>query len=207
MNTAQLERCLKPVRDFDRPKVQLEQYMTPPDLAAEVLAAVARECQSPKDLSLLDLGCGSGMLSLASLLMGFPLVVAVDIDDEALKMVKASHSAVSFGKDLGFLEIILADASMLPRFLRVRLDIVLTNPPFGTKNNEGIDTLFVEAARKVCSRHIYSFHKLSTASFLTRKHEGTLLAKMNFQISNQFRFHHQAKKIIQVGLFKFKGTA
>lgn len=41
-------------------------------------------------------------------------------------------------------------------------DVTILNPPFGTKNNEGIDYCFLEKAFKICSGNVYSFHKSST---------------------------------------------
>ena len=40
-------------------------------------------------------------------------------------------------------------------------DVVITNPPFGTKNNEGIDLVFLQAAKNISSSVIYSLHKSS----------------------------------------------
>lgn len=36
------------------------------------------------------------------------------------------------------------------------------NPPFGTKNNEGIDMKFLETALKLSNNAVYSLHKTST---------------------------------------------
>ncbi len=41
-------------------------------------------------------------------------------------------------------------------------DLVITNPPFGTKNNKGIDVTFVKKACSLSSGNVYSFHKSST---------------------------------------------
>lgn len=41
-------------------------------------------------------------------------------------------------------------------------DVIITNPPFGTKNNEGIDYCFLEKAFQICNGNVYSFHKSST---------------------------------------------
>lgn len=41
------------------------------------------------------------------------------------------------------------------------LDIIVMNPPFGTKD-EGIDLVFLEKAKNNCSGNIYSLHKSST---------------------------------------------
>jgi ribosomal protein L11 methyltransferase len=43
--------------------------------------------------SLLDVGCGSGVLSVAAAKLGFPSVAAFDIDDAALETTAANASA------------------------------------------------------------------------------------------------------------------
>lgn len=48
-------------------------------------------------------------------------------------------------------------------------DLVITNPPFGTKNNEGIDVTFVEKACKLCRGNVYSFHKTTTREVINNK--------------------------------------
>jgi len=41
-------------------------------------------------------------------------------------------------------------------------DIVITNPPFGTSKNEGIDVEFVIKAIELASIAVYSIHKTVT---------------------------------------------
>lgn len=48
------------------------------------------------------------------------------------------------------------------------VDTVLTNPPFGTKHNAGIDVSFLRTAIRLARRSVYSFHKTSTRSYLIK---------------------------------------
>lgn len=41
-------------------------------------------------------------------------------------------------------------------------DTVIMNPPFGTKNNAGIDMEFLEVAVRLAKTAVYSLHKTST---------------------------------------------
>ena len=43
------------------------------------------------------------------------------------------------------------------------VDTVITNPPFGTKNNKGIDIQFLKTAIRLARRSVYSFHLASPA--------------------------------------------
>ena len=48
------------------------------------------EKNSPKELTVLDYGCGSGILAIASLLLGADYAVATDIDPQALESTKVN---------------------------------------------------------------------------------------------------------------------
>lgn len=51
----------------------------------------------------------------------------------------------------------------------LKFDTVLMNPPFGTKQNNGIDMNFLRIALKLAKQSVYSLHKTST------RYEGTSL--------------------------------
>lgn len=63
-----------------------------------VLCLEELECLVMEDLSLLDMGCGSGILSIYAKLKGADAVDAVDIDRDALRSCK--HNAALNGVDL-----------------------------------------------------------------------------------------------------------
>lgn len=42
------------------------------------------------------------------------------------------------------------------------VDTVIMNPPFGTKNNQGVDVKFLRRGLQIAQRAVYSFHKSST---------------------------------------------
>lgn len=74
--------------------------------------------------------------------------VGIDIDLKALKIAQENFdNLIDQTPDL-----ILADVSNFKAFRSGFFDIVLMNPPFGTKHNEGIDMQFLQQAIKV---HIY----------------------------------------------------
>ena len=66
----------------------------------------------------------------------------------------------------GSFELIRANASTL-KLREGQVDLVVMNPPFGTKE-EGIDVKFLELAAWVCSGSIYSMHKSSTRAFIQK---------------------------------------
>ena len=73
---------LEGVRTWEKPKVELEQYPTPPDIAAHMLMAAHAEGDI-EDCMVADLGCGGGVLPVA-LGAHFGGVVSVDISAPVL---------------------------------------------------------------------------------------------------------------------------
>lgn len=92
------------------------------------------------------------------------------------------------------------------------VDTVLTNPPFGTKNdNAGIDVQFLRTATRLARRAVYSFHKRSTRAFLLRTlredwdyPNATVVAEMSFDIPQTYNFHNQASKDVEVDLIRIE---
>ena len=108
----------------------------------------------------------------------------------------------------------ILDESFLKSTLASKGNIstVLMNPPFGTKNNAGIDVAFVKAglslARSNPLRAIYSMHKSSTREHLKRKAEDwnvsfTVIAEMKFDLPAKYSFHKKDNVTIQVDLLRF----
>jgi rRNA N6-adenosine-methyltransferase METTL5 len=179
---------------FSKPKVALEQYATDPHLASR-LGWTAYESGDLEGKIVLDLGCGSGMLSLAASVFA-DAVIAVDIDREVFD--DFDHENI---------ECILADVEKGLGFVRKGcIDTVFTNPPFGTKNNAGIDTAFVHSALAVAPV-CYSMHKSSCRQVIQKKFQKqnitcNVIAEMSFELPRQFRFHKENCLSIPVDLMR-----
>jgi SAM-dependent methyltransferase len=81
--------CLQ--REFDEPKIDLEQYPTCPELAASIMdMAVKRGDIGNPGQSCLDLGCGTGMLTVAAAFVveEGEFVWGVDCDEDALTIAR-----------------------------------------------------------------------------------------------------------------------
>ena len=79
--------------------------------------------------SVLDLGCGSGILSIAALLLGAATAVGVDIDPKAVDVAYENAALNGLGRDrCTFLAgDILTDRSLKETLARDRWDLVLAN--------------------------------------------------------------------------------
>ncbi len=79
----QLEIILENIPKHPNPKVELEQYSTPSSIASDLIWN-AYSLGDIKDLSVLDLGCGTGMFAIASWIMGAGYSLGIDIDPESI---------------------------------------------------------------------------------------------------------------------------
>ncbi|MCD6324036.1 MAG: methyltransferase [Desulfurococcales archaeon] len=149
-----LEILLEETPQFRSPKRELEQYVTPSDIAAELLW----EAFMKGDLegTVYDLGCGTGKLAYGSLLLGAKGVVCVDIDYEALHQAKEFLSKVWKSPNVDFIQADVRgeDFSRPPKNC-----VVVMNPPFGVWSR-GADIDFILKAAHLC-RKGYSIHKAS----------------------------------------------
>lgn len=87
------------------------------------------------------------------------------------------------------------------------VDTVITNPPFGTKNNEGIDVQFLKTSIRLARRAVYSFHKTSTRQYLLKLISSwglnvEVVAEMKFDIHNMYKFHKEKVKDVEVDLIR-----
>jgi predicted RNA methylase len=87
------------------------------------------------------------------------------------------------------------------------VDTVITNPPFGTKNNEGIDVQFLRTAIRLARSAVYSFHKTSTRQYLVKLLTSwglnvEVVAEMKFDIQNMYKFHKEKVKDVEVDLIR-----
>ena len=180
---------------FSRPKIVHEQYATDPHLAACMIWTAFESGDLEDSTVALDVGCGCGMLSMAASQFA-ALCLAVDIDADVFG---------DFDYEAFDIDCIRADVRQGLGFLRPGIvDTALTNPPFGTKMNAGIDSQFVEAALSV-SRVCYSLHKSSCRAVLEqklRRYYPKVLAEMSFQLPRQYRFHRQENVDISVDLIR-----
>lgn len=196
MKLWEVEDALSELSHFDpgKAKVELEQYPTSAHLAAHMAFHADLDGKT-----VLDLGCGTGMLSAASALLGAAVVVGVDIDRDALEI------AADNLQECPCVDLILAEATTFS--CRDKFDACLMNPPFGTRQ-KGIDVEFVKAGIR-CARVVYSLHKSSTRDFLLSKDFGAaskVVAQLKFDIPKLYDFHTQISADVDVDLIRFDTT-
>ncbi|MCU0860151.1 MAG: METTL5 family protein [Thermoplasmata archaeon] len=197
MKKRQLEITLQRLEQLGGRSAELEQYVTPADVAADMLwEAFGRGDIEGKAVA--DLGCGNGVFVIGAKLLGASKALGVDIDKGAVSV--ASRNAESLGLDV---EIVEGDVSSV----KGRFDTVIQNPPFGAQRRHA-DRSFIKKALEIAPV-AYSLHNDGSQEFV-----GTMVSALGgvsepvkrykFEIPYAFEFHRKAKESISVILLRFK---
>jgi len=217
-----LEMLLSQIEPHPSPKPSLEQYTIPVDVAATILYIAAYTYNDIIDKMVLDLGCGTGRLSLGAAFLGAKQVIGVDIDKTATKIAYENSVKTSLKNKVQW---IAADIDAV----HGKFGTVLQNPPFGVQRRKA-DRKFLEKALEV-SNKIYSLHKSShkdkafikklkasgtnivpvpPSPFIERfiqEHGGRIKAvyAVLMTIPHMFNFHTERKHEFVVDLYVIKG--
>ncbi len=192
-----LEIALQKLRPMSSRTPTLEQYATPADIAADVLW----EAYTAGDImgrSVMDLGCGNGILAIGAKLLGAESVEGIDIDPGAVKIAKENADSLSL--DIDFRPQRVED-------VKAKTDTVLQNPPFGAQKSHA-DRAFVKKAMEIAPR-VYSLHNDGSEQFLEKLASALggrcyPVKKYKFEIPYAFEFHRKATESISVVLLRFE---
>ena len=197
MRKKDLAISLQSVRDFDGPSPSLEQYMTPANMAADMVfdAYANGDIQGMK---VVDLGCGTGMLSIAAWLMGAGMVMGFDTSAKALSVAESNREA--FKADVSFTR---CDVSQVTE----EADTILMNPPFGCQTKNA-DRPFLDKAMEL-SECVYSIHMANSVDFIKEycERKGRHVASYKiykYDIPHLFSFHKRAKQTVEVAVVNIR---
>ncbi|MFP4568095.1 MAG: METTL5 family protein [Candidatus Woesearchaeota archaeon] len=199
MSQKHLARLLQKLKEFEKPKIKLEQYTTNADVAAELLWSLNLRGHI-QNKTIIDLGAGTGTLGIGSLLLGAKKVIFLEKDEDAIKTLKENLEQLEKEYELPKYEIISSDVTNAEG----EFDLAIMNPPFGTKIKK-IDTLFIDIATKL-TKNILSIHKTITKEHIQKtylEHNYKIIDIFNFKYSlKKTQDHHEKKvKIIEVSAF------
>lgn len=199
-----LAQELAVVAGFEDPRAPLEQYHTPPDLAAHIVH-VADLQGDVEDRTVVDLGCGTGMLALGAALRGPDRVIGVDVDPAPLSTARENERRVAARTDVSWVR---ADATRAPLCPDDPVT-VLMNPPFGAQSgNEGADRAFLETAVDVADVS-YSVHNAGSEAFVEsfaddEGGEVTHAFAAEFDLPRQFDHHAAESRSIDTEVFRIE---
>lgn len=209
MKPKRLKWFLSDLQTFQRSKLSLEQYATSPELAVAILDLV-NDDGCLEDCTLADLGCGCGVLMLGAATYGTSYCLGLEIDDDALNICRQNIVNTQLEETVDVVKIDVT--KNIQAIGMTRFDTVITNPPFGTKNNSGIDIQFVLAGLSLLREGgcLYSLHKSSTKNFILKTAkkwnnvEASCIAELNWDLPATYKHHKMPSFDIAVNLFCFK---
>lgn len=200
----ELEGQLAVVAGFENPQAALEQYPTPPALAAHVIH-LADLHDDIEGRTVLDLGAGTGMLTLGAALRGPARVVAVELDSGPLATAVENRRRVGTRTPIHWLQ---ADATQLPLSIPEPVTVVM-NPPFGAQDGQrGADRGFLSTVAGVASVS-YSVHNAGSKEFIEafaadNAGEVTHAFSAAFAVDNQFDHHDDEQREIDTEVYRIE---
>lgn len=192
------------VAGFERPRAALEQYPTPPDLAAHVIH-LADLHGDIDGRTVLDLGAGTGMLALGAALRGPARVVGVELDADAIRTAQANERRVAASPPVHWVH---GDVRKRPVALTEPVTVVM-NPPFGAQDgSRHADRAFLAAASDLAVVS-YSVHNADSQAFLeafTADNGGVVTHAFaaEFAMDAQFEHHTESERAVDVEVYRIE---
>ncbi len=200
----ELELMVQQIPSMPKPKLYLEQYTTPASIVADMVWEAFMRGDI-EDRIVADLGCGSGRIAYASLVLGANYVLCVDIDLDAIDLARKSHTRILELEKIARIDYVVLD--VLSHGIR-RVDVVLQNPPFGIRSNVR-DIEFLEQAFNIATT-VYSLHRSNDESRLLivriardKGFDYALIKTYNFPIPQLHERHRRRIHYIKVDFWRF----
>lgn len=199
MKKKKLEILLQKVPSQEKPVPNLEQYMTPANIAADIIF-IAHQFGDIENKKVIDLGCGTGIFSVGAILTGAEKVIGIDIDKNSIMI--AHRYAQENNLNIKYL---ILDVEKV----NISCDTVIMNPPFGAqKSNLKADRKFIEKGFEI-AKVIYSIHLSKTIPFIKKMISslGGIIDYSKdyiFPIPKIFDFHEKEKKNYEVTFIRIK---
>lgn len=200
----ELAKQLRAVAGFENPRAELEQYKTTPEIAATLVHTASLQGDI-SDRLIVDLGCGTGMLALASALRDPAAVVGVDTDETALAIARTNERELEPAPPLSWVH---GDVTRSPLCLDGdQSATVLMNPPFGAQaGNRHADRAFLDRASELASVS-YSIHNAGSADFVesfAADNGGNVTHAFasELDLPRAYEFHSEEMKPIDVEVFR-----
>lgn len=194
---------------FTNPKIDLEQYCIDASCAVDIIYYAGFEFNDIEESIIIDLGAGTGRLSIGSALFNALYVLSVDIDMNALNILRKNILPLELDQvifpicaDIEYFEI---SRRLIPKNMKVT---TIMNPPFGVQTKFA-DRAFLKKAFSF-SDIVYSIH---LANVKIQKFISNYIKKLNWKIDNvlpftmvldrTFPFHSKKAKKIDVHVYRF----
>ena len=135
-----------------------------------------------------DLGCGTGVFTIASALMGAKSAVGVDVDKDSIDLAREVSDNLNV-ENVNFIQSDVCEFNCSHD-----VNTVFQNPPFGSqkKADKGQDIKFVRRAMELSPDVLYSFHMASSEEFIINFYN-----ENNLDITHIFRYSFPIPKIYE----------
>jgi putative methylase len=200
MKKVKLKIMLQKIPRHPSPKIWYEQYTIDSTSASETLWIAHTIYNEVSNKKIMDLGCGTGRLTIGAAVLGASYAIGVDLDRESLGIAKKYSNIIGVNNLTDF---ILADVKYLPvRFV----DTVIQNPPFGVQVR-GMDAIFLSTALSK-AKTIFSIHKSNIRSRnhlirLVNKKGGRIkgIYTLEILIPATYKFHRRRNYRVKADLY------
>lgn len=189
MKKKELEILLQKVPLPNKPIPNLEQYMTPASIVADIIFT-AHQFGDIENKTIIDLGCGTGIFSVGAALAGAKKVTGIDADKDVITIAKEYAK-----KNNLEIEFMVNDV----KNVQTKCNTVIMNPPFGAqKSNQKADRKFIEKGFEI-SKVLYSIHLKKTIPFLEKMISslgGSISYRKDYVFPIRWTFEFHDKKVV-----------
>lgn len=210
INKKDLVSIIQRTEPYSNPNVDLEQYCIDAGSAADIVFFAGFEFNDIENRIIFDLGTGTGRLSIASAFLKAFYVMSVDIDLNALRVLRKNILSLDLDNIIFPLCADIRDFEISKVLLPPNVKITtIMNPPFGVQKRAA-DRIFLEKA--FCfSDVVYSIHitgekvKKFISDFVSKYVNWRIdnILPINLILERTFQFHTQKTKMIDVNLYRF----
>ncbi|MBN1800094.1 MAG: methyltransferase [Candidatus Lokiarchaeota archaeon] len=204
-----LASIVQNTQGFKNPKINLEQYCIDAGSVVDFAYFAGVEHDDIQNQFIFDLGAGTGRISIAAAFLGAQFVHSIDLDWDALLILKENIHHVNL---CNIISPICADIATFPLYRKKKIkstDITtLMNPPFGVQKRNA-DRVFLKTAFSF-SKVVYSIHLTGEK---TRKFISNFADKLgwtvdyivpfNMLLERAYSFHKERVKKIDVMIYRF----
>jgi len=204
MTTSQLKIVLSKLETFSDPDPSLEQYTTPPEVAADVLRLLAMHVDGTE---LIDLGAGTGILTIGAGLVGFT-ARGYETDGTAIRTARENLEAIQDDHDI---DVTFHQADI--EDVEDEADAVMMNPPFGIQQ-EDANLTFLKAGFGMADTVFALLHRTEddpdrTRQFIkefasNRSYDAAVLKEYSFRLPRTMAHHDREQDRIGVDLYMFR---
>ena len=215
MKKSEFINYIQSLKSFQNPNIAYEQYQTDAIATADLFFHIAFELNDLSENLIVDLGAGTGNFSIAAILLGGSKVISVDLDSNALNILKENALEFNIMDKIHIIQADLREKDITSEILDFKKEnfnenckiVVVSNPPFGV-HNKGADIVFLSQAFKFADI-IYSIHNSDekTREYLVKKIAkfGGIVserATLYLMLKKTYKFHSKKIKRIKTDVYR-----